>query len=64
MSAFVQQFDTIKKQGSNSPIVFLVLILFHHHVASNPKKNVYINFTPHSSFSARLKYKHALLTFQ
>lgn len=38
MPAFVQQFNTIKKQCSNSPIVFLILILLHHHVASNPKK--------------------------
>lgn len=55
MSAFVQQFKTIEKQCPDSPVVFLILILLHHHVASNPKKKVYANFTPHLSFSTRLK---------
>lgn len=54
VSAFVQQFNTVEKQRSDSSVVFLILVLLHHHVAGNPTKHLY-QLDAHSPFSARFK---------
>lgn len=40
MSAIVQQLKAIKEQCSDSAVVFLVLVLLQHHIASNSKREV------------------------